>query len=300
MSLISSMKKKDGGATFLIKVAGYSSIFFVTIILIFLLKEGIPVLQEVSLNQLFGNTWYPIENMYGILPLIGGSLLVTTMAIIIALPFGIGTAVYISEIASPWVKEVLKPLIEILAGLPSVVLGFLGILVFVPSLRRFLNLPTGLTAFTGSLILALIATPTIVSISEDALHSVPKSYREGALALGATRWQTIWGVTVPAARTGLTTAVMLGVGRALGETMAVMMVTGNAPVFPSSINAWFMPARTMTATIASEMGEVVSGSVHYHVLFFIGILLFIFSLVINLVASWVSTRERKRHERLLS
>jgi phosphate transport system permease protein len=300
MSLISSMKKRDGGATFLIKVAGYSSIFFVTIILIFLLKEGIPVLQEVSLNQLFGNTWYPIENMYGILPLIGGSLLVTTMAIIIALPFGIGTAVYISEIASPWVKEVLKPLIEILAGLPSVVLGFLGILVFVPSLRRFLNLPTGLTAFTGSLILALIATPTIVSISEDALHSVPKSYREGALALGATRWQTIWGVTVPAARTGLTTAVMLGVGRALGETMAVMMVTGNAPVFPSSINAWFMPARTMTATIASEMGEVVSGSVHYHVLFFIGILLFIFSLVINLVASWVSTRERKRHERLLS
>jgi phosphate transport system permease protein len=300
MSLLSSTKQRGRGMTVIIKVAGYSSIFFVTLILIFLLREGIPALKEVSLSNLFGTTWYPIENYYGILPLIGGSLLVTIMAILIALPFGIGTAVYISEIAPPWIKEILKPLIEILAGLPSVVLGFLGILVFAPFLRRFLNLPTGLTAFTGSLMLALIAIPTIVSIAEDALNSVPKSYRQGALALGATRWQTIWGVTVPAARTGLVTAIMLGVGRALGETMAVMMVTGNAPVLPTSINAWFMPMRTMTATIASEMGEVATGSTHYHVLFFIGILLFIFSLVINLVASWVSTRERKRNERLLS
>jgi len=300
MSLYAIRQRRDRTVNSLIKIAGYSSIFFVTLILIFLLREGLPALSEVSLSNLFGTTWYPIESHYGILPLIGGSLLVTIMAVLIALPFGIGTAIFISEIAPQWIKETLKPLIEILAGLPSVVLGFLGILVFAPFLRRLFNLPTGLTAFTGSLMLALIAIPTIVSISEDALNSVPKSYRQGALALGATRWQTIWGVTVPAARTGLVTAVMLGVGRALGETMAVMMVTGNAPVLPTSLSAWFMPARTMTATIASEMGEVANGSTHYHVLFFIGILLFVFSLVINLTASWVSTRERKRSERLLS
>ncbi len=300
MSILTTRQPKDRAVNSLIKIAGYSSIFFVTLILIFLLREGIPALREVSLSNLFGITWYPIQNYFGIIPLIGGSLLVTVMAILIALPFGIGTAIYISEIAPPWIKETLKPLIEILAGLPSVVLGFLGILVFAPFLRNFLNLPTGLTAFTGSLMLALIAIPTIVSISEDALNSVPKSYRQGALALGATRWQAIWGVTVPAARTGLVTAVMLGVGRALGETMAVMMVTGNAPVVPSSLASWFMPIRTMTATIASEMGEVANGSVHYHVLFFIGILLFLLSLAINLTASWVSTRGRKRNERLLS
>jgi len=300
MSLFSTSQRRDRAVNSLIKIAGYSSIFFVTLILIFLLREGIPALREVSLSNLFGTIWYPIENYFGILPLIGGSLLVTVMAILIALPFGIGTAIYISEIAPQWIKETLKPLIEILAGLPSVVLGFLGILVFAPFLRRLLNLPTGLTAFTGSLMLSLIAIPTIVSISEDALNSVPKSYRQGALALGATRWQTIWGVTVPAARTGLVTAVMLGVGRALGETMAVMMVTGNAPVLPASLSAWFMPVRTMTATIASEMGEVANGSTHYHVLFFIGILLFVLSLAVNLTASWVSTRERKRNERLLS
>jgi len=300
MSLSSPAQQRDRAVTYVIKVAGYSSIFFVTLILIFLLREGIPALKEVSLSSLFGTIWYPIENYYGLLPLISGSLLVTIMAIVIALPFGLGTAVYISEIAPQWIKEILKPLIEILAGLPSVVLGFLGILVFAPFLRRLLNLPTGLTAFTGSLMLALIAIPTIVSIAEDALNSVPKSYRQGALALGATRWQVVWGVTVPAARTGIITALMLGVGRALGETMAVMMVTGNAPVLPTSWNAWFMPVRTMTATIASEMGEVANESTHYHVLFFIGILLFVFSLIINVTASWVSTRNRKRNERLLS
>lgn len=300
MTVTSPAKRVDRSVTLIIRVAGYSSIFFVTLIFIFLMREGLPALSEVTLSNLFGTTWYPIQNYFGILPLIGGSLLITIMAILIALPFGIGTAVYISEIAPQWIKEILKPLIEILAGLPSVVLGFLGILVFAPFLRRFLNLPTGLTAFTGSLMLALIAIPTIVSIAEDALNTVPKSYRQAALALGATRWQTIWGVTVPAARSGILTAVMLGVGRALGETMAVMMVTGNAPVLPTSLAAWFQPARTMTATIASEMGEVAKASTHYHVLFFIGILLFVFSLIINVTASWVSTRGRKRNERLLS
>lgn len=286
--------------TWIIKISGYSSILFVTLILFFLAREGLPALGDVSLKDLFGTRWYPIEGYFGILPLIFGSLLVTVGALLIGIPLGVGTAVYLSELAPAWLKNVLKPIIEILAGLPSVVLGFLGIQLLVPFFRRFLDLPTGLTAFTGAVLLGFIAIPTIVSISEDALNTVPSTYRHGALALGANHWQTIWGVTVPAARSGLLTAVMLGVGRAIGETMAVMMVTGNAPVMPTSLNALFLPARTMTATIASEMGEVATGSPHYHVLFFIGIVLFAISLAVNLAASSLALRSRKRSERLLS
>jgi phosphate transport system permease protein len=283
-----------------IKICGYSSILFVTLILIFLLREGLPALSSVPLSSLFSTIWYPIEGYFGILPLLGGSLLVTIAATIIALPFGIGTAVYLSEIAPRWMKEILKPVVEILAGIPSVVLGFIGILVLVPFLRKALHLATGLTGFTGAILLGLIAIPTIVSIAEDALNNVPPGYRQAGLALGATRWQTIWGVTLPAAKTGVLTAIMLGVGRALGETMAVMMVTGNAPVMPDKWNSLFLPIRTMTATIASEMGEVATGSAHYQVLFFIGILLFLMSLIINVAASLASTKQRRRAERILS
>jgi len=283
-----------------IQISGYSSILFVLLILIFLLAEGLPVFGDVPLVKLFSTRWYPIESYYGILPLIIGTLVVTLVAALIAVPFGILTAIFLSEIAPKWLREVLKPFVEILAGLPSVLLGFLGILVVSPFLRRFLNLPTGLTAFTGSLLLGGIAIPTIVSIAEDALNNVPQSYRQAAIALGATRWQTIWGITVPAARPGIMTAVMLGIGRAMGETMTVMMVTGNAPVMPDSFQAIFLPIRTMTATIASEMGEVASGSPHYHVLFFIGIVIFTFSLIVNIVASSISGRHATRQERILS
>ncbi len=216
------------------------------------------------------------------------------------MPIGLGTAIFIAEIAPRWAREILKPLVEVLGGLPSVVLGFLGILILSPDLRRLLNLPTGLTAFTGSLLLGGIALPTIVSVAEDALDAVPRSYRDAALALGATEWQTIWRVTLPAARSGVLTAFMLGIGRAIGETMTVMMVTGNAPVMPTGISAFFSPVRTMTATIAAEMGEVANGSVHYHVLFLIGITLFLISLAINITASTVVFRQRKRQERILS
>jgi phosphate transport system permease protein len=279
-----------------IKIAGFSSILFLLLIFAFLMKEGTPALTEVSLSELFATRWYPIEKYFGILPLIGGSLVVTFFSILIALPFGVGTAVYIAEIAPQGVKQFLKPMIEILAGIPSVVLGFIGIQVLVPFVRRFLDLPTGLTAFSGAFLLALISIPTIVSIAEDALYAVPQSYREAAIALGASKWETIWGVTLPAARTGVLTAVMLGIGRSLGETMAVMMVTGNAPVMPTQWMSFFLPIRTMTATIASEMGEVASGSTHYHVLFFIGIILFALSLIINVTASWVSFRKKTREQ----
>lgn len=283
-----------------IRISGYSSILFVVLILFFLLREGLPALTNIPLRSLFSIRWYPIEGYYGILPLIFGSLLVTLASTLIALPFGIGTAVYLSEVAPPWLRDLLKPIVEILAGIPSVVLGFIGILVFAPLFRKMLNIPTGLTAFTGAILLAFISIPTIVSVAEDALNTVPNSYRQASLALGATQWQTIWDVTLPAAKTGVLTAVMLGIGRSLGETMAVMMVTGNAPLMPLHLNSLFRPVRTMTATIASEMGEVASGSLHYQVLFFIGITLFLLSLVINITASLVSTKARQRSERLLS
>ncbi len=283
-----------------IRVAGYSAIVFVALIFYFLLREGLPTLQEVKVADLFALRWYPIEKYFGILPLITGSIIVTLGATAIAVPFGIGTAIFISEIAPRWARELLKPLVELLGGLPSVVLGFLGILVLAPNLRVMLSLPTGLTAFTGSLLLVATSLPTIVSVAEDALDSVPRSYREGAWALGATRWQTIWRVTLPAARSGVLTAVMLGIGRAIGETMTVMMVTGNAPVLAITPAAIFSPVRTMTATIAAEMGEVANGSVHYHTLFFIGMVLFIISLIVNVTASAVVFRSQKRAEKVLS
>ncbi|MFN2198125.1 MAG: phosphate ABC transporter permease subunit PstC [Anaerolineales bacterium] len=286
--------------TSVIKVSGYSAILFVLAIFVFLMREGLPALTEVSSSNLLSTRWYPIENYFGLLPLIGGSVLVTIGAIIIAVPFGVGTAIYIAEIAPRWAREILKPFIEIMAGVPSVVLGFIGILVLAPQLRVLLELPTGLTALAGALLLGLLSIPTIVSVAEDALDAVPRSYRDASLALGATQWQTIWRVTLPAARSGVITAVMLGLGRAFGETMAVMMVTGNAPVVPTSLLMLFAPVRTMTATIAAEMGEVATGSVHYHVLFFVGIVLFVISLLVNIIASAVVFRQRKGVERILS
>jgi phosphate transport system permease protein len=286
--------------TALIKISGYSAIIFVLMIFFFLLIEGLPAITEVSLQSLLGTRWYPIEDYYGLIPLLGGSLLVTLGATLIAVPIGIGTAVYIAEVSPNWAKEILKPMVEVLAGIPSVVLGFLGVLVFASMIRQSFDLPTGLTALTGAILLGLIAIPTIVSIAEDALDTVPRSYRDAAIALGATEWQTIWRVTLPAARSGVITAIMLGIGRTFGETMAVMMVTGNAPVVPTGLGSLFSPARTMTATIAAEMGEVASGSTHYHVLFFIGIVLFLISLLINITASAVVFRQRKRSERILS
>ncbi|HLC34148.1 MAG TPA: phosphate ABC transporter permease subunit PstC [Anaerolineales bacterium] len=286
--------------TRLIQLSGYSAVVFVGLIFFFLVREGLPALVDVPFRDLFGTRWYPIEGYFGVVPLLTGSLVVTVGAMAIAVPFGIGTAMFISEIAPRWAREVLKPLVELLGGLPSVVLGFLGILVLSPYLRQILDLPTGLTALAGSLLLGGIAVPTIVSIAEDALDAVPRSYRDAALALGATPWQTMWGVTLPAARSGVLTAVLLGMGRAVGETMAVMMVTGNAPVLAVRLASIVSPVRTMTATIAAEMGEVASGSPHYHVLFFIGMLLFVISLLVNVIASAVVFRQRSRAERVLS
>ncbi len=277
----------------LVFFCGFASIIFVGLIFLFLLKEGLAVFKSVSpFNFLFGKNWYPISEpaQLGILPLILGSLLVTLVAALISIPIGVGCAVYIAEIAPTKIKEILKAGIELLAAIPSVVLGFIGMVTLVPLVKNIFHLPTGLTALSGSIMLAFMAIPTIVSVAEDALYSVPKNYKEGAFALGATHWQTIWRVMLPAASSGILAAVMLGIGRVIGETMAVMMITGNAAVIPNSI---FAPVRTLTATIAAEMGEAVVGSEHYFALFAIGIVLFVISFAINVTADLFLHREQQ-------
>lgn len=277
----------------LIRLAGVSAILLVTLIFLFLLREGLPALRQVPWTALAGPRWYPIEAYYGFLPLLFGSLLVTALAVTIAVPLGLTTAIYLGEMAPAWQRDLLKPIIEVLAGIPSIVLGFLGWIALAPLIQR-LGAPTGLTAFTGALILAYMALPTIISIAEDAIDAVPKAYRDGSLAIGATQWQTTYRVVLPAARSGLVTAVMLGIGRTIGETMGVLLATGNAANIPLGPGMIFQPVRTMTATIAAEMGEVAQGSTHYHVLFLIGIVLFLITLIINSIAARVVGGNRRR------
>lgn len=276
-------------------LAGIISIVFVILIFAFLLKEGLSLFKNTSvMSFLFGPKWYPISHppSFGILPLLMGSLAVTFGAIAIAVPIGIAAAIYIAEIAPLWLREILKTSVEFLAAIPSIVLGFIGLVTLSPFVKQFFGLNTGLTGLSGSIMLAFMAMPTIVSLMEDALTAVPKSYREGALALGATHWQSIWRVVLPAASSGILAGVMLGIGRVIGETMAVMMITGNAATIPHSL---LIPMRTMTATIAAEMGEAVHGSDHYYALFAIGIVLFLITFAINMTAGlFIKGKGRRR------
>ncbi|HWQ48301.1 MAG TPA: phosphate ABC transporter permease subunit PstC [Methanosarcina sp.] len=265
------------------------------LICLFLFRDGLLLFKDTSLMDfLTGKFWYPtsVNRQFGLLPLFFGSLIVTAGSILFAVPLGIASAIYISEIANPKVADFLKPFIEILAGIPSVVFGFFGLVILVPVIQKSFNLPTGQTALTGSIMLGIMALPTIITISEDAISSVPSTLRQGSLALGATKWQTIYKVVVPAALSGISAAVMLGIGRAIGETMTLMMVTGNTAVIPSFPGGFLAPVRTMTATIALEMGEVPQGSTHFHALFAVGAVLFIITFLINLIADLIKKRYR--------
>ena len=269
-----------------------TSILIVIGIFVFVGKEAGHFAIEPGLKELLGSRWIPVsfqKESFGLLPLITGSLLVTALATALTIPFGVGAAVYISELARPIEREILKPFIEILAGIPSVVIGFFGLVVLVPLIKSSFGLSTGLTALAGAVLLALMAIPTVVSISEDAIRSVPASYKAASLALGASKMQTIWKVTVPAALPGIVAAIMLGIGRVIGETMAVMMVTGNAAVITASP---FDSVRTMTATIAAEMGEVAFGSIHYRALFCVGIVLLLATFGLNIIAQKFLKRYR--------
>ena len=278
----------ERGIEVLVYLCGISAIVFVFGIFFFVFKEGAPFLAKLNFGEfLFSTQWIPtssVQPKYGVGALLVGTLSVTFLAMFIAVPFGLGAAVFVSEFCTGKTKETLKIVIELLAAIPSVVWGFIGLSVMSPVIIATFHVPVGVNLLNAALLLALMSVPIMVSIGEDALKAVPDSYREAAVALGATRWQMIYRVLIPAAKNGLLAAVLLGVGRAIGETMAVLMATGHAVNIPHS---FFDPVRTLTATIAAELGETSQGSPHYQVLFLIGVLLFSITFVVNLAADFI-------------
>lgn len=266
-------------------------------IFFFLFYTGAQAFRDISLTEfLFGQLWNPTAYStpsWGILGLFVGTLLVTLTSLIMAVPLGIAGAVYLSEIAHPRTREILKPAIEMIAGVPSVVLGLIGLLFLAPLIANIFHLNSGLNALTSALIVSVMVLPTIISISEDVLTSLPKEFREASLALGATRWQTIRMTLLPAASSGIVAAIMLGLGRAVGETMAVLMVAGNSVAMPGSL---FDAVRPMTANIAIEIKEVVKGSLHYQSLFAIALVLFVLTFVVNLVSDIIIERHIRKYK----
>ena len=252
--------------------------------------------KNISAGEVFGGKeWFPTATpapLFGILPLLAGTLWVSLFAILFALPFGISIAVYMSEVASPKVRNFLKPVIELLNGIPSVVYGFFGLIIIVPLLQQVFGLPVGESGLAGSIVLAIMALPTIVTVAEDAMRNCPRTLREASLALGATKWQTIYKVVIPSSMSGIASGVVLGIGRAVGETMAVLMVTGNAAVIPTSI---LEPLRTIPATIAAELGEAPAGGAHYQSLFLLGVILFFITFFINMCVEFISSRGRAKN-----
>jgi phosphate transport system permease protein len=273
-------------------VLAFASLIFLVGIVFVLFKEGLPIFHKVHfVDFVFGRSWYPTYDPaeFGILPLILASFLVSIGAMFICVPLGIGSALYINEIASHRQKVFLKPLIEILASIPSIVYGFFAMAILSPFMQNLLHLPIGLCALTASIVLGVMATPTVCSIAEDALGYVPRAFREASFAVGANRWQTLVRVVIPAAGSGISTAIILGMSRAIGETMTVLMAAGGAAVIPSS---FFEPVRPMTSAIAAEMGEAPVGGDHYHALFAIALVLFAVTFIFNIVAEIISRRFR--------
>ncbi|HPU89322.1 MAG TPA: phosphate ABC transporter permease subunit PstC [Spirochaetota bacterium] len=271
-------------------VIGLVCLFFLFLIMFFLFREGIPIFKTVGVfDFILGDSWYPTSEVprFGVFPLIVASIAVTLLASVIAVPFSLAIAIYLSELARPTVREVVKPTIEIIASIPSVIIGFFGMVVVAPLLQEHFDIDTGLNLFNAAVMLAFMAIPTIASISEDAISSVPVSLKEASYALGANRWQTIFHIIVPAALSGIWTAIILGISRVIGETMVVLMVAGGAAVLPGSI---FSPVRPLTSNIAAEMAEAPVGGEHYHALFAIGIILFIITFCFNIVADYLSNK----------
>lgn len=292
MNIQRKAKEKLISSAFLVTAA--TSILILFLIMIFLFIEGLPIFDVVSISDfLFGSGWYPTDEddpEFGILPLIIGSFSVTALSSAIAIPLGVMTAIYMAEIASTRVREMVKPVIELLASLPSVVIGFFGMVVVAPFLQDSFGLATGLNMFNASLMLAFMSVPTITSVSEDAIYAVPGELKEASLALGATHLETITKVILPASLSGISTAVILGMSRAIGETMVVLMVAGGAGLLPTSI---FDPVRPMPASIAAEMGEAPFQSEHYYALFAIGIVLFMFTMIFNIIADHIAHKYKQ-------
>lgn len=274
---------------------GILAVFILIGIFFFLLYTAIPAFREINMAEFFtSKNWdptSPVKEEYGIVSMIFSTFMVTLGALVIAIPVGIGVSAYLSDVAHWKVREIVKPIIEILAGIPSVVIGFLGIVLFGPAIAKVFGISHGLNALNGSILLAIMALPTIISISEDSLNAVPRAYAEASLALGASRWQTLIRVRIPAALSGIIAAVMLGMGRAIGETMTVLMATGNAPAFPKG---FLSSIRTLTSTIAIELGEVPYYTTHYYALFALGLVLFIITFVVNLISDIILHKFQER------
>ena len=280
-----------------IYLAGLLTIIVLLGIIILLVKEGVPIfLDTPPWEFFFGTSWYPVSEppTFGIMPFFVATLWVTIVATAISVPIGIACAAYLSEVAPDKVRETVKPVIEILAGFPSVVMGFIGLMLLSPLVQSAFNLPTGLSGLTAGIMLAFMSLPIIISVSEDALRAVPDEFRQASFALGATQWETIWHVSIPAALSGITAGVMLGVGRAIGETMTVLMVAGGALAVPVSPTEPMMP---MTAAIASGIGNAVRGGLQYQALFAIGLILFVLTLFVNLIADRVLERQKRKFQR---
>jgi phosphate transport system permease protein len=278
-------------------LAGILSIVILLGIILLLFKEGLPVfLYTPPWEFFFGSKWYPVSEppTFGIMTFFVSTLWVTMVATVISVPIGVACAAYLSEIAPERIRETVKPIIELLAGIPSVVMGFIGLMLLSPLVQSAFNLNTGLSGLTAGIMLSFMSLPIIVSVSEDALRAVPDSFRQGSYALGATKWETIWHVSIPSALSGITAAVMLGVGRAIGETMTVLMVAGGALAVPVSPTQPMMP---MTAAIASGIGNAVRGGLQYQALFAIGLLLFFITLAVNLIAEKVLERQKRKFAR---
>ncbi len=295
--MASGMEKRSRIAEFLIekgliRFSGYAAAAVLLLILFFILREGLPFLGIYSFSDfLFKSDWYPLSGRYGMLPLLTGSLMVTLISLVLAVPMALGTAIFMSEVAPARIRNIFKVLLEILASIPSVVFGFLGVILLGPWIQKAFGVQTGLNAFSAGILLAFMALPTIASVADEAMQAVPRSMREASLALGASRIQTIFRITFPAASSGVIAGVMLGIGRAIGETMTVMMVAGGSAQIALNPMA---PVRTMTGTIAAEMGEVVMGDDHYRALFMIGLLLFIITLGVNTLSGVIIERIRRR------
>lgn len=278
-------------------LAGLFAIIVLVGIIAILIKEGLPIFAYSPPWQfLFGTKWYPVSEppTFGILPFFVSTLMITLVATAAAVPIGVGCAAYLSEVAPPRVREIVKPIIELLAGIPSVMMGFIGLMLLSPLVQSIFHLNTGLCGLTAAIMLSLMSLPIIVSVSEDALHAVPKEFKEASYALGATKWETIRHVCVPAALSGVAAAIMLGVGRAIGETMTVLMVAGGALAVPLSPTD---PMTTMTSAIASGIGNAVRGGLQYQALFAIGLILFVMTLAVNLIAERVLERQKRKFAR---
>ncbi|MCE5336044.1 MAG: phosphate ABC transporter permease subunit PstC [Desulfobacteraceae bacterium] len=286
-------RKKDVVVRLLLFATALLSLLILAAILIFLFVEGAPILKRVSVGAfLFGKEWYPTFEppSFGIFPLLAASVGVTVLSTLISAPLGVMTAIYIAEIAAPWVRNILKPAVELIAALPSVVIGFFGMVVVAPFLQETFDLPTGLNLFNASLMLAFMSIPTICTISEDAIRSVPGDLREGSLALGATHLETILRVVIPASLSGISTAAILGISRSIGETMVVLMVAGGAALIPESV---FDPVRPIPASIAAEMAEAPFRGDHYHALFALGVILFLFTMIFNMIAAYIAGKHKQ-------